>query len=109
MSHLLAAAAGNTSLTEFVGSMLPIFLIIAIFWLIVFVPMRKKQKAHEHLLAELKKGDKVITNGGFFGEVVKVEGHLVILKLADNVKVRISKQAIAGLEEFPAENAAGGG
>lgn len=105
MSHLLAAAAGNTSLTEFIVSMFPIFLIIAIFWLIVFVPMRRKQKAHEHLLTELKKGDRVVTNGGFYGEVVKVEGHLVVLKLAENVKVRISKQAIAGLQETPAEKA----
>ncbi|HEX9732659.1 MAG TPA: preprotein translocase subunit YajC [Thermoanaerobaculia bacterium] len=107
MSHLLAAAAGTTSLTEFVVSMFPIFLIIAIFWLIVFVPMRRKQKAHEQLLADLKKGDKVITNGGLYGEVVKVEGSLVLLKLAENVKVRISRQAVAGLQEPPAEKSSG--
>lgn len=106
MSHLLAAATGSTSLTEFIVSMFPIFLIIAIFYLIVFVPMRRKQKAHEQLLGALKKGDKVITNGGLYGEVVKVEGTVVVLKLADNVKVRISRQAIAGLQEPPAEKAA---
>ena len=69
-----------------------------------FVPIRKKQKAHDNFLEELSKGDKVVTNGGLYGEVTKVEGAVVILRLGpDNVRVRISKQAIAGRETAPAE------
>lgn len=104
MSHLLlAAAAGNQSMTEFIIGLAPMFLILGIFYFIWFVPIRKKQKAHEAMLQELKKGDRVVTNGGLFGEVAKVEGQLVVLKLAENVKVRIQRQAIAGLEGTPAE------
>lgn len=105
MSHLLAAAAGSQSILDLIVGFMPMILIFAIFYFIWFVPIRKKQKHHEAVLAALKKGDKVITNGGIYGEVVKVEGQVLVLKLADNVKVRIQRQAIAGLEGAPAEGA----
>ena len=104
MSHLLAAA-GSQSPMELIIGLAPMFMIFAIFYFIWFVPIRKKQKAHEELLQALKKGDKVITNGGLFGEVARVEGQVVQLKLADNVKVRIQRHAIAGLDAPPAEKA----
>lgn len=107
MSHLLAQAAGQGSMGQFLVQMAPMLLIFAIFYFIWFVPIRKKQKAHDELLKALKKGDKVVTNGGFYGEVSKVEGDLVVLKLADNIKVRIAKQGIAGLEGTPIEKGAG--
>jgi preprotein translocase subunit YajC len=87
--------------------MIPFLVIFAIFYFLLIKPAKKKQQAHEELLKALNKGDKVITNGGLYGEVAKVEGELVLLKLADNVKVRISKQGIAGLEGAPVEKGAG--
>lgn len=104
MSFLLAqAAAGEATPIQFLVQIAPMLLIFAIFYFIWFVPIRKKQKAHQELLEALNKGDKVVTNGGLFGEVARVEGHVVTLKLSDTVKVRISKQAIAGLQGTPAE------
>lgn len=73
-------------------------LIIVIFYFLVFAPVRKQKKMLQKLIEELKKGDKVITNGGLFGEVAGVEATTVLLKIADNVKVRISKSAVAGLQ-----------
>lgn len=100
MTHtlLLAQAPGEPSLL--VGLM-PMILIFAVFYFIWFMPMRKKQKALEALIQQLKKGDKVVTTGGIYGEVVKTQDHVVVLKLADNVKVRVAKRAIAGLEGSP--------
>ena len=99
----LIAQAGNPSLGRFLlEGIVPMLLIFGVFYLIWFMPLRKKQKAHDDLLQELKKGDKVITNGGFYGKVGKVEGQVITLELADNVKVRINKNAIAGLDN-PAE------
>ena len=46
----------------------------------------------------MKPGDRVVTTGGFYGEVVGIEGRDLMLKLADNVKVRVAKSAVAGLE-----------
>lgn len=102
IGHLLAQAA--PSLGETLIQMTPMLMIFAIFYFIWFVPIRKKQKAHDQFLDELKKGDRVVTNGGLYGEVTKVEGAVVILRLGpDNVRIRISKQAIAGREVAPAE------
>lgn len=77
----------------------PFAIIILIFWFIVIRPAQRKQQALERLLAALKKGDKVVTNGGIFGEVVKAEGPVVVLKIADNVRIRVRRSAIAGLAD----------
>lgn len=70
--------------------------ILAIFYFIVFAPMRKQRKELQKMVEELKKGDRVVTTGGLYGEVATVQGATVILKIADNVKVRLAKSAIAG-------------
>jgi preprotein translocase subunit YajC len=76
----------------------PLFLMAALFYVLIFVPSRKRQKALQQLLENLKKGDRVVTNGGLYGEVAAVTGATVVLKVADNVKVRIAKSAITGFE-----------
>ncbi len=101
---VVAAASGEQSL---LGALIPMIVIFGIFYLIWFMPLRKKQKALESLLGALKKGDRVVTNGGLYGEVTKVEDHIVVLKLAENIKVRVSRRAIAGLEGSPAEKGDG--
>ena len=60
--------------------------------------MRRRQKALQQTIENLKRGDRVVTTGGFYGEVVAIEGKDLMLKLADNVKVRVAKSAVAGLE-----------
>lgn len=79
----------------------PFILIFAIFWWLLIAPARRRQKAHEKLLEELKRGDRVVTNGGLHGEVAGLEGDVVFLKIADNVKVRVTKSAVAGLQGEP--------
>jgi preprotein translocase subunit YajC len=76
----------------------PLFLIFVLFYVLMIVPMRKRQKAVQQMVENLKKGDRVITNGGLYGEVAAVTGATVVLKIADNVKVRVAKTAITGLE-----------
>jgi preprotein translocase subunit YajC len=62
------------------------------------LPMQKQRKALQQVIANLKKGDRVLTSGGLYGEVTAVEGPTVMLRIADNVRVRIAKSAISGLE-----------
>ena len=62
------------------------------------LPMQKQRKALAAMIENLKRGDKVVTSGGLFGEVTAVEGPTVMLRIADNVRVRIAKSAITGLE-----------
>lgn len=58
--------------------------------------MQKQQKKHKEFLNALAKGEKVITSGGFYGSVVAVEDDCVILKIAENTRVRVAKSAISG-------------
>ena len=75
----------------------PVIAIFAIFYFLLIAPMRKRQKALQALVEGLSKGDKVVTNGGIHGEVAGVDSTTLILKIADNVKIRIAKSAITGL------------
>jgi preprotein translocase subunit YajC len=78
---------------------LPFLLIFVVFYFIVFAPMRKKQKKHSEMLQQLKAGDRVITNGGIHGTVVGVSDNIVQLRIADQVKIEVSKNAVAALQQ----------
>jgi len=91
-------AFANASAPSAVMQFVPIVLIFAIFYFLLLAPMRKKQKALKETIENLKRGDRVVTTGGFYAEVAAIEGKDLMLKLADNVKVRVSKSAVAGLE-----------
>jgi preprotein translocase subunit YajC len=79
-------------------SLLPMLAIFAIFYFLLIYPVRKRQKALQKVIEELKRGDKVVTNGGLYGEVAAVEGNVIYLKVSDNLKIKVAKSAIAGLE-----------
>jgi preprotein translocase subunit YajC len=69
-----------------------------IFYLLIFMPMKKRQKKVEEMIAALKNGDKVITSSGIYGIVAGVKDKSIILKIADQVKIEVAKNAIAGLQ-----------
>jgi len=73
-------------------------LIFVIFYLLLIRPQQKKQKEHKALLTSLKKGDKVVTQGGMFGTIFAMdeERNIVVLKIGENVKIEFLKSSIAG-------------
>ncbi|MBV8203294.1 MAG: preprotein translocase subunit YajC [Acidobacteria bacterium] len=88
----------SPNLLQQLGQFAPLLLIFGLFYVLIMMPMRKRQKDLQRLVENLKKGDRVLTNGGLYGEVAAVVGPAVVLKVADNVKVRVAKSAITGLE-----------
>lgn len=84
----------ENSMNSFVGAFLPLIVLFAIFYFVLIRPQLKQQKAHKEMLANLKKGDKVITNGGLICEIVKVEDNFFSVKLNDDTQVRLSKDFI---------------
>jgi preprotein translocase subunit YajC len=93
MSSLALLAANGQPSPVFVQPL--IFLAIGlIFYFIVFLPNKKRQKAVQDMLSNLKNGDKVITSGGIFGVVAGIKDDRIQLKVADQVKIEISKSAI---------------
>ena len=93
MSSLALLAANGQPSPVFVQPL--IFLAIGlIFYFIVFLPNKKRQKALQDMLNNLKNGDKVITSGGIFGVVAGIKDDRIQLKVADQVKIEVSKTAI---------------
>lgn len=72
-----------------------LILLFAGMWFLIIAPQRKKQKKHDALVQALKSGDSVITNGGVFGSVVSVKSDRLVLKIAENTKIELAKNAVA--------------
>lgn len=79
------------------GSFLPFILIGLVFYFVLIAPDRKNRKKREAMLAELKKGDRVMTSSGMFGSVAQVQDDVVTLQVADGVRLRFSRQAIQSI------------
>jgi preprotein translocase subunit YajC len=92
---ILQGGAPPSGLAQF----LPFLLIFVIFYLVLFLPMQRKQKKHRQMLEALKNGDHVVTNGGILGVVVGLnDDNTVVLRVKpDNVKLQFSRSAISSL------------
>lgn len=95
----LLGQAGSGGLAEMIGAFALPAMVFLIFYVVWFLPLRKRQKELDKLIANLERGDRVVTNGGIYGKIVRAEGANVVLEIADNVKIRVRRAAIAGLEE----------
>ncbi len=73
------------------GQLLPIILLFVGMWFLIIAPQRKRQKAHEKMLNELKTGDEIITTGGIIGTITNVKDDRFVVKIADNTKIELSK------------------
>lgn len=76
---------------------MPFILIFLIFYFLLIRPQTKKAKEHRQMLDNLKKGDKVTTQGGIYGIVENLDANIITLKIAENVKIKVSRSAIATL------------
>ena len=88
----MQGATGSSPL----AMLIPFVLIFAVFYFIVILPAKKQQKKKDAMIAALKKGDRVVTTGGIYGTVAGVEDGSLLLKVAENVKIRVAKSAVAG-------------
>ena len=91
---------GAGALTGF----LPLIIIFVIFYFLLIRPQQKKQKDHKSMLESVKKGDKVVTNGGIYGLVEHVGEKTLTLKIAENVKVKFGKSYIAAVRSTADED-----
>ena len=71
-----------------------IALIFAVMWFFMIRPQRKQQKELQNFRDALKKGDKVVTIGGIYGTVAEIKEDSVLIEVDNNVKIRVSKQAL---------------
>lgn len=91
------AAAGSEN---FLMSYLPLVLVFGVFYLLVMRPQAKRAREHTDMLANLRRGDAVVTTGGLLGKISRIQDdHTVELEIAPNVKVQVAKSAISSLAE----------
>jgi preprotein translocase subunit YajC len=84
-------------------SFLPLVFILGIFYLIVFLPARRRQKKLQEMIDGLKAGDKVVTSGGIYGTIVGFKDDRIQLRVAENVKIELSRNAVTALQEAEKE------
>ncbi len=89
-----AAPAGQAARPNMLGALLPFVLVFVIFYLLIIMPQRKKQKKHMELVDGLKSGDRIITTAGILGTVMGVQKDVIELKIASNTNIKITKSAV---------------
>jgi preprotein translocase subunit YajC len=77
---------------------IPFLLVLAIFYFIILLPMKKRQQKVQAFLDALKVGDRVITSGGIYGSITKVNDQSLQLQIANNVRIEVSRSAIVGYQ-----------
>ena len=107
MASIAYAANGAASGAGGIASFIPLILIFVIFYFLLIRPQQKKAKDHQTFLTNLQKGDQVVTNGGLIGEITGLTDTVVTLEIAENLRVKVSRQHIHGTKtRVAAENEA---
>lgn len=94
---------GTGSSANFVASFLPLVFVFGIFYFLLIRPQQKQKKEYEKMLAGVKKNDEVVTTGGIHGTVINVKDATFTLKIDDNVKIEINKNAVGYIKKSRGE------
>jgi len=94
-----AQSAGEASSQSPFFQFIPLVLILGVFWFLIIRPQQKKQKEHQRMVDSLNKGDKVVTNGGIFGTIVKVGDDRITLEIASKVQINIERQQVSRMDK----------
>ncbi|MFQ5742805.1 MAG: preprotein translocase subunit YajC [Acidobacteriota bacterium] len=92
---MMAPVAGQSTWT----GLIPLVVMLGIFYFLLIAPMRRRQKQQERMISALKTGDRVITSGGIYGTIVGIKDDRLTLRVADQVKIDITKSSVSGLDQ----------
>ena len=101
MMFLVAMAAPAQGAPSALVQLMPFALVLAIFYFIILLPMKRRQQKVAAFLDGLKEGDKVVTSGGIYGTIVKIGDQALKLEIADRVRIDVSRNAIVGYQGQP--------
>ncbi len=93
----MAPQGGGGAGGGMISTVIMFALIIFIFYFMIIRPQSKRQKERQKMLEAMKKGDKIVTNGGRHGKIVGMEDKTVLVEIADNVKVKVEKSAVGAV------------
>ncbi len=89
-----AYAAGGAAHPGMFAQIIPLALIVVVFYLFLILPQQRQRKKHKEFIESLKRGDKVVTSSGIYGTIAKVNERDLVLEIADNVHIKIIKDNI---------------
>jgi preprotein translocase subunit YajC len=95
---LVIALQQTAAPQSIVGTLLPFALMLLIFYVLVLMPMRKRQRKVAEFQTALKVGDKVITTGGIYGQITRIDAQVVQLQIAEKVKIDVARAAVGGFQ-----------
>jgi preprotein translocase subunit YajC len=98
---VLALSASSGQAGNPLVQLIPFALVLAIFYFIILLPMKKRQKKVQEFLGALKVGDRVITSGGIYGSITKMNEQTLQLQIAQNVRIEVARSAIVGYQGQP--------
>jgi preprotein translocase subunit YajC len=93
-AHAMGGQPGQDSGNPILG-MLPFIMMFAVLYLLILRPQIKKQKTQQKMVDELKKGDDIVTSGGIHGSILNLKEDVIIVRIADGVKVEVSRSAVS--------------
>src|SRR5215813_10051292 len=94
---MAATPEGGSPWLQFV----PFVLVLGIFYFIILLPMKRKQQKVQEFLDSLKVNDKVVTTGGIYGSITRLDDQKVQLQIADKVRIDVARAAIGGYQGQP--------
>jgi len=95
MMSVQGAPAARPQGASFITALVPFILVFVIFYLLIVMPQKNRQKKHQNMVEQLKPGDQIITSGGIYGTIMGVQPDRIELKVAANVKIDITKSSVA--------------
>ena len=98
VTFLIAMAAPSQGAPSALVQLMPFALVLAIFYFIILMPMKRRQQKVAAFLDGLKEGDKVVTSGGIYGTITKVGDQALQLQIAERVRIDVSRKAIVGYQ-----------
>ena len=94
-AYAMGATGGQAGQAGGIAGFLPIIILFAIFYFLLIRPQQKKAKEHREMIANLKKGTRIVTSGGIYGTIVSIDDTTIGLEIAEKVKIKISRGNVA--------------
>ena len=101
LAYAMTGGSGGAGGGGGLGAFLPLIIIFAIFYFLLIRPQQRKSKQHKQVLADLRKGDKVVSSGGLHGLITGMSDDVLTVEISPKVRVKISRGSIAGVVGRP--------
>ena len=91
--------AGGQSSGNPIAQLLPFVLMFVVLYFLILRPQIKKQKTQQKMIDQLAKGDKIVTSGGLYGVITNLKDDVILVKIAENVRVEMSRAAVSRVRD----------